>query len=185
MAIFSPQQGPIKQRKNIYIKKKLSLSLSFFFYLIISTSDIYLIQDVYETKHWNQGCVSSFQHCIKVIKVDSTLMNVHVMTLAIDMSFIDCFWTMSTQTVHVKWILPSRLLLMCYLILLHLLTSKLFTVSFSYFHLQTKGFMYWCQFAGDGQKLALDSDKMKISNILQVVNKHAKKLEEIEQAKSW
>lgn len=40
-------------------------------------------------------------------------------------------------------------------------------------------------FAGDGQKLALDSDKMKISNILQVVNKHAKKLEEIEQAKSW
>ena len=40
-------------------------------------------------------------------------------------------------------------------------------------------------FTGDGQKLALDSDKMKISNILQVVNKHAKKLEEIEQAKSW
>ncbi|KAF1802105.1 hypothetical protein V8B55DRAFT_1477043 [Mucor lusitanicus] len=37
----------------------------------------------------------------------------------------------------------------------------------------------------DGQKIALDSDKMKISNILQVVNKHAKKLEEIEQAKSW
>jgi large subunit ribosomal protein L53 len=38
---------------------------------------------------------------------------------------------------------------------------------------------------GDGQKLALESDKMKINNILQVVNKHAKKLEEIEQAKSW
>lgn len=38
---------------------------------------------------------------------------------------------------------------------------------------------------GDGQKLAFEADKMKISNILQVVNKHAKKLEEIEQAKSW
>jgi hypothetical protein len=38
---------------------------------------------------------------------------------------------------------------------------------------------------GDGQKLALEGDKMKINNILQVVNKHAKKLEEIEQAKSW
>ncbi|KAI9360178.1 hypothetical protein BD770DRAFT_46673 [Pilaira anomala] len=37
----------------------------------------------------------------------------------------------------------------------------------------------------DGQKLALEADKMKINNILQVVNKHAKKLEEIEQAKSW
>ncbi|KAI8638240.1 hypothetical protein BD408DRAFT_485688 [Parasitella parasitica] len=37
----------------------------------------------------------------------------------------------------------------------------------------------------DGEKLALESDKMKVGNILQVVNKHAKKLEEIEQANSW
>ncbi|CAO3616386.1 unnamed protein product [Mucor hiemalis] len=37
----------------------------------------------------------------------------------------------------------------------------------------------------DGQKLALEADKLKINNILQVVNKHAKKLEEIEQANSW
>ncbi|KAI7903627.1 uncharacterized protein BX663DRAFT_507133 [Cokeromyces recurvatus] len=37
----------------------------------------------------------------------------------------------------------------------------------------------------DGQKITLDSDKMKIDNILQAVNKHAKKLEEIEQANSW
>jgi large subunit ribosomal protein L53 len=37
----------------------------------------------------------------------------------------------------------------------------------------------------DGQKLSLDADKMKISNIVQTVNKHAKKLEEIEEAKNW
>ncbi|KAI8056298.1 uncharacterized protein B0P05DRAFT_591366 [Gilbertella persicaria] len=37
----------------------------------------------------------------------------------------------------------------------------------------------------DGQKLAFDADKLKINNIIQVVNKHAKKLEEIEQANSW
>ncbi|KAI8992258.1 hypothetical protein BDB01DRAFT_777743 [Pilobolus umbonatus] len=37
----------------------------------------------------------------------------------------------------------------------------------------------------DGQKMALDTDKMKIGSIVQVINKHAKKLEEIEQAKNW
>ncbi|KAI8361735.1 hypothetical protein BD560DRAFT_404561 [Blakeslea trispora] len=37
----------------------------------------------------------------------------------------------------------------------------------------------------DGQKLAFDSDKLKINNIIQIVNKHAKKLEEIEQANNW
>ncbi|KAI9484124.1 MAG: hypothetical protein EXX96DRAFT_560997 [Benjaminiella poitrasii] len=37
----------------------------------------------------------------------------------------------------------------------------------------------------DGQKITLEADKMKINNILQVVNKHAKKLDEIEQANSW
>ncbi|KAI8369282.1 uncharacterized protein BYT42DRAFT_103289 [Radiomyces spectabilis] len=37
----------------------------------------------------------------------------------------------------------------------------------------------------DGKKLALDSDKLKIGHLLQAVNKHAKKLEEVEQANSW
>lgn len=46
---------------------------------------------------------------------------------------------------------------------------------------ETKHILY----LGDGQKLALEADKLKINNILQVVNKHAKKLEEIEQANNW
>ncbi|ORY96512.1 hypothetical protein BCR43DRAFT_491822 [Syncephalastrum racemosum] len=37
----------------------------------------------------------------------------------------------------------------------------------------------------DGKKLALDSDKLNIDTILEVVNKHARKLEEVEQANSW
>ncbi|KAI8882425.1 hypothetical protein K501DRAFT_221310 [Backusella circina FSU 941] len=37
----------------------------------------------------------------------------------------------------------------------------------------------------DGQKLSLEADKMKINTILQTVNKHAKKLEEIERANNW
>lgn len=35
---------------------------------------------------------------------------------------------------------------------------------------------------GDGHKLQLDSDKLNIDNIVDIVNKHAKKLEEAEQA---
>ncbi|KAI8143318.1 hypothetical protein BJV82DRAFT_657253 [Fennellomyces sp. T-0311] len=38
---------------------------------------------------------------------------------------------------------------------------------------------------GDGQKLGLDADKLKIDNIVELVNKHAKKLDEAEQASSW
>ncbi|KAG2220411.1 hypothetical protein INT45_000636 [Circinella minor] len=37
----------------------------------------------------------------------------------------------------------------------------------------------------DGKTLGLDSDKLKIDNIVELVNKHAKKLEEAEQANSW
>ncbi|KAI9496286.1 hypothetical protein BDB00DRAFT_758817 [Zychaea mexicana] len=37
----------------------------------------------------------------------------------------------------------------------------------------------------DGKKLGLDTDKLKIDNIVELVNKHAKKLEEVEQANSW
>ncbi|KAG1470424.1 hypothetical protein G6F56_002697 [Rhizopus delemar] len=37
----------------------------------------------------------------------------------------------------------------------------------------------------DGQKISLESDKLKINNLIQVVNKHAKKLEEVEQANNW
>lgn len=39
--------------------------------------------------------------------------------------------------------------------------------------------------AGDGKKLGLESDKLKIDNILDLINKHARKLEEIEQANNW
>ncbi|KAI8988134.1 hypothetical protein BDF20DRAFT_853968 [Mycotypha africana] len=37
----------------------------------------------------------------------------------------------------------------------------------------------------DGQKVALEPDNLTINNILQIVNKHAKKLEDIEQANNW
>ncbi|KAL1927183.1 hypothetical protein VTP01DRAFT_5146 [Rhizomucor pusillus] len=37
----------------------------------------------------------------------------------------------------------------------------------------------------DGKKLGLESDKLKIDNILDLINKHARKLEEIEQANNW
>ncbi|KAI9320885.1 hypothetical protein BX666DRAFT_1851842 [Dichotomocladium elegans] len=37
----------------------------------------------------------------------------------------------------------------------------------------------------DGKTLGLDSDKLNIDNLVELVNKHAKKLEEAEQANSW
>ncbi|KAL0082223.1 hypothetical protein J3Q64DRAFT_1235786 [Phycomyces blakesleeanus] len=37
----------------------------------------------------------------------------------------------------------------------------------------------------DGKTLKVESDKLKIDNLVQVVSKHAKKLEEAEQAKAW
>ncbi|KAF7730194.1 39S ribosomal protein L44, mitochondrial [Apophysomyces ossiformis] len=37
----------------------------------------------------------------------------------------------------------------------------------------------------DGKQLEVSTDKLKIDNIMQLVNKHAKKLEEAEQANAW
>ncbi|KAG0174035.1 hypothetical protein DFQ28_008897 [Apophysomyces sp. BC1034] len=37
----------------------------------------------------------------------------------------------------------------------------------------------------DGKQLDVKPDNLKIDNILQLVNKHAKKLDEAEQAKAW
>ncbi|KAI8093464.1 uncharacterized protein BX664DRAFT_329775 [Halteromyces radiatus] len=37
----------------------------------------------------------------------------------------------------------------------------------------------------DGNKLSVKADQMNIDTLMQTVNKHAKKLEEIDQANSW
>ncbi|CAO3623268.1 unnamed protein product [Cunninghamella blakesleeana] len=37
----------------------------------------------------------------------------------------------------------------------------------------------------DGNKLSVNPDKMNIESLMQAVNKHAKKLEEKEQANNW
>lgn len=38
---------------------------------------------------------------------------------------------------------------------------------------------------GDGKKMGLETDKMNIDSLMELVNKHAKKLDEVEQANSW
>ncbi|CAO3587898.1 unnamed protein product [Absidia cylindrospora] len=37
----------------------------------------------------------------------------------------------------------------------------------------------------DGNKLSVKADQMNIDTLMQTVNKHAKKLEEADQAKAW
>ncbi|CDH52755.1 hypothetical protein RO3G_02175 [Lichtheimia corymbifera JMRC:FSU:9682] len=37
----------------------------------------------------------------------------------------------------------------------------------------------------DGKKMGLETDKMNIDSLMELVNKHAKKLDEVEQANSW
>jgi hypothetical protein len=39
-----------------------------------------------------------------------------------------------------------------------------------------------CNVSGDGKKLSFQADEYNIDNLVSMVNKHAKKLEEMEQA---